>query len=99
MTISKLAEKCQKCRYVKQCDEKRMAACAVAELPPSNTANAVMPLTAPLSMSIARTYTPITINMGEYGTVNTSAEEIREKINKSIKEKLYKGLYCGFNKS
>jgi len=99
MSISRLAERCQKCKHINQCDEKRMEACAIAELHPLSTANAVMPLTAPLSMPMARAYTPITINMGEYGTINTSAEEIREKINESIKETLYKGLNCGFNKS
>jgi hypothetical protein len=94
ITISKLAEKCQKCKHVNQCDEKRMAACAIAELPPLNTASAVMPLTAPLSMPMAREYTPITINMGEYGTINTSLEEIKEKLEKD----LFKELSCEFKR-
>lgn len=87
MAVSKLSAKCQNCKLVDVCDNKRMAACAT------------LPLIEQITAPMAREYTPITINMGEYGTINTSAEEIKEKINKSIEEKLYKGLYCGFNKS
>lgn len=87
MTISKISVKCQNCKLVDVCDNKRMAACAT------------LPLAGQITAPMAREHTPINIIMGEYGTINTSAEEIREKINKSIKEKLYQGLHCGFNKS
>lgn len=90
--LSRMSDKCRKCKHVDDCDNKRMVACAIAELPPSSMENATMPLTAPLSAPVLRKHTTITINMGEYGTINTSLEEIQEK----IKKDLLKKLQCGF---
>jgi len=91
-TISKLSDKCKKCQHVNDCDDKRMMACSIAESSQPNSVGLsnIMPMTQPL----ARKHTPITINIGENGTINTSMEEIAEK----IKKNLYKNLNCSFNK-
>lgn len=93
-TLSKLSDKCKKCKHVDDCDEKRMVACAIAELPPSRLENITKPFAASISMPVARENTPITINMGEYGKIETSMEEINERIEKN----LYKQLYYGLNR-
>lgn len=67
MTISKLYNKCEKCSYKDNCDNKRMMA--------------------------SREHTPITINMGGYGNIETSIEAINEQIKKDF----YKKLSCNFN--
>lgn len=95
MAISKLHEKCQKCEYKDECDEKRMVACAIiTELPPLNE-NASMPIVAGISMPVARVVTPITINMGEYGVINTSLEELK----KELEEDFYRQIRCDFRRS
>lgn len=92
-TISKLSDKCKKCPHVNNCGNKRMVACALPEYK-SNRVDAIAPTTMPHAQPISRIENPITINMGEYGTINTSLEEIAEK----IKKDLYKNLNCSFNK-
>lgn len=91
--ISKLSDKCKKCLHVNSCDNKRMVACAMREMKP-NIAGAIVHMPMPLSQPISRIGHPITINMGEYGTINTSLEEIAEKLKKDF----YKSFNCSFNK-
>lgn len=83
-TLSRTAEKCRKCPNVKNCNNKRLEACALAELP-KKTGIAVIPMTNPI--------TPITIKMGEYGDIHASIEEINEKIAKALSVNA-----CYFNK-
>lgn len=91
--ISKLSDECKKCQHVNECDNKRMVACAMAECKPS-TASEKISLAMPLTQPILRIEHPITINMGEYGTINTSLEKISEKLKKDF----YKNLNCSFNR-
>ncbi len=37
MGLSKLSAECEKCKYRGSCDNKRMAACAVAEMPKASS--------------------------------------------------------------
>ena len=92
-TISKLSDECRKCSYLDKCNNKRMVVCAMEEWKP-NMADVVAPTITPLSQPMLRIEHPITINMGEYGTMNTSLEEIAEK----LKKDLYKNLNCSFNR-
>lgn len=92
-TLTKLHEKCNKCKYKDSCDNKRMLACEIAELPKSNMMSSCAPNTEPLTKPLSIPNTPITINMGEYGTINTSLEEIQEQ----IKREFYKELNIGCN--
>jgi len=92
-TISELSDECKKCPHVNNCENKRMAACALKEWKP-NIVDNTLSITMPIAQPILRIENPITINMGEYGTINTSLEEIAEK----IKKNLYKNLNCSFNK-
>lgn len=92
-TISKLSDECRKCSYLDNCDNNRMVVCAMEEWKP-NMADVVAPTITPLSQPMLRIEHPITINMGEYGTMNTSLEEISEKIKKDF----YKNLNCSFNR-
>ncbi|WP_312907231.1 hypothetical protein [Tissierella praeacuta] len=94
-SLSKLHDKCEKCKYKNDCNEKRMVACAVMELPPNIGANIKAPIKENIGMPIAREHTSITINMGEYGTVNTSLEEL----SKRLEENFYKHLRCDFNET
>ncbi len=91
-TISKLSDECRKCSYLDECNNKRMAACAIEEYKP-NMDSATVLTAIPLSQPVKR-IDPITINMGESGTINTSLEEIAEKLKKDF----YKHLNCSFNR-
>lgn len=94
ISLSKLSSKCKKCPNVKNCNNKRMEACALAEIPKLSTMNATNNTTMPLTQPILRTEHPVTINMGEYGSIDTSLEEIAEKLKKDF----YKNLNCSFNR-
>lgn len=74
IVLSKLSDECSKCKDKDNCNDKRMAACTAM----------IMPLTNTLSQPMLRQYTPIVINMGRYGSVDTSLEDIKEKINNEI---------------
>jgi len=50
------------------------------------------PNTEPLTQPLSRKYTSVTINMGEYGNINTSLEQINNQINKAFQ------INCAFNK-
>lgn len=94
-SLSKLHEKCNKCKYKYKdsCDNKRIIACEIAELPEPNIMSSSVPNAEPLAQSLLMPNTPITINMGEYGTINTSLEEIQEQ----LKRDFYKDLNIGCN--
>lgn len=92
-TLTKLHEKCNKCKYKDSCDNKRMIACEIAELPKSNMMSSCVPNTEPLAQPLLIPNTPITINMGKYGTINTSLEEVQEQ----LKREFYKNLNIGCN--
>lgn len=72
--LSKLHPKCKKCKHKNACDNKRMVACGILPIKTE--------VTQPITQPILRGYTPITINMGEYGTIDTILEEIKEQLNK-----------------
>ena len=77
MGLTKLSEKCSKCPKKDICDHKRME--AVAYLDPT-----LNPLAQPLAQPLVREYTPIIIDMGDYGDIHTSMENIKEKLAKEI---------------
>ena len=89
-SISRLSEKCRKCPYVKKCDDKKMEACAIMKHQEKFSNNCMAPLTNSLMVPIARVRNPVTIKMGDYGTINTSLEEIHEKIEKQFYEQACK---------
>ena len=89
MAISKLHSKCEKCSYKDNCDNKRMVACGVLELPQNLGMKSGARVGQSMSMPIAREHTPITINMGEYGNIETSMEEIKEQMRKDF----YKAVF------
>lgn len=91
--ITKLHKKCKKCKHKENCNDKRMVACAIAELPPTLVESAGMGMAEHASMPMVEKHTPITINLGEYGTINTSLE----KMSKRLEEDIYKRIRCGFN--
>ena len=92
-TISKLSDKCKKCSYSNECKDKRMVLCAMKEWKPS-ASDAINSMVAPFSQPVIRVEHPVTINMKEYGTINTSLEEITE----NLKRDFYKYLNCSFNR-
>lgn len=52
MGLSKLHDKCEKCKYKKQCGNKRMIACAVAQMPPQGIQNIGATITVPAARLI-----------------------------------------------
>lgn len=61
------------------------------ECKPNMATNAAS-LTTPSMQRALRVEHPIRINMGEYGTIDTSLEEMSEK----LKKELYLNMNCGF---
>lgn len=97
-TGSMLAQKCQECERRNACAVKRM------EMYWYNVPDdcpqlfgyaqpAMAELTQPLIAPIVETYTPITINMGEYGTIHTSHEELKRQLQREIEKELYKRCF------
>lgn len=60
-TISKLADKCKKCPNVKMCNNKRMEACALAEISKPNAVNTTVSATIPLTQPMLRAEHSVTI--------------------------------------
>gem|GEM_PF-443287 len=92
--LTKLHEGCKECKYENNCNEKRMVACAVMELPPNIGANIKAPIKDNLGMPTARKNASITINMGDT-KIDTSLEEIAKR----IEEDFYKKMRCDFIKT
>ncbi|MBU3193475.1 hypothetical protein KPL30_02845 [Clostridium algidicarnis] len=92
-TLSKLHDKCEKCKYRDSCNNKRMVACRLVETSKPDMKNGTLPNTEPLTQPLSRKHTSITINMGGYGNINTSMEQIAKQINKAFE------INCAFNKS
>lgn len=86
--LSKLSSECQKCPHINNCDNKRMAACAISEWKPC-VVEPIAPITTPLVQPMTREEHQITINMGEYGKIDTSLEEITKKIERDFYRKAF----------
>ncbi|MDS1004176.1 hypothetical protein P9J83_11810 [Clostridium sporogenes] len=81
-TLSKLHEKCEKCKDKDNCDNKRMVACRFDEIPKPDMEKMTIPNAQPLCQHIE--YTPITINMREYVSISTSIEEIQREVSRRL---------------
>lgn len=90
--LSKLHDKCEKCKYKDSCNNKKMVACGLAEMPKPNTGNITIPNTEPLIQPMSIKCTPITINISEHENINTSMEQIAEQINEAFR------INCTLNK-
>lgn len=77
-TLSRTAEKCRKCPKVKSCNNKRLEACALAELSRKVSTNLTAPLTKNVAMLVSNKITPITIKVD--GDIRTSVEEISKRL-------------------
>jgi len=88
--ISKIHEKCQKCPYVDDCDEKRMVACGMMELPEKmfNSASEAMTMPVAAEMLVKHDYRNIKINSTQ--TITVDLEEMKKDLQQSI----YKALGC-----
>lgn len=88
--ISQLSEKCQKCPYVNDCDEKRMVACGMMERPEKmfNSASAAMTMPIAAEMLVKHDYRDIKISPTQ--TVTVDLEEMKKDFEKQI----YKALGC-----
>lgn len=84
-TLSKLSEKCKKCSMFEICNNKRMEAETYMAKNPNNLIEKCSaPLANQAMVSVVRIRNPITIKLGDYGSINTSMEEIREKIERQF---------------
>jgi len=75
-----------------------MEACAFMKLPKKLLNDCAAPVTSSLMAPVVRIRNPIAIKMGDYGTINTSLEEIKENIEKQFYGNAF-DMNCGFNKS
>lgn len=91
-TLSKMHKTCKKCKYKNICDNKKMVACSIAEIPPTNMISSTIDNIMSNGQPLMRKYTPITINMGEFGKRETSLEEISESLRKDLNKKLGIGV-------
>lgn len=92
LALSKMHKRCKECKYKNICDNKRMVACNIAEIPPANMISATTNNMRPDGQPLMRKYTPITINMGELGKIETSFEKISESLTKDLNKKLGIGV-------
>ena len=94
ITVSKTDERCLKCEYFKECDNKRMVMCAMAEMPPpeqyaEKTGEAV---TMPLANELSVKHDYRQIKIAPNTTVTIDLEEEKKK----LREALTKHLRCDF---
>ncbi|WP_415283835.1 hypothetical protein [Clostridium perfringens] len=92
LTSSKMHKRCKKCKYKNICNNKRIVACNIAEIPPANMISATTNNMRPYGQSLMRKYMPITIKMGEFGKIETSLEKISESLTKDLNKKLGIGV-------
>lgn len=90
MGLSKLSKQCEKCKYKDDCDEKRMAACAVANYEPM-LADAASELTQTIMQ-------PISAKPPELRNVwideNTKIQIDLNDITEQLKRDFYKEIGC-----
>lgn len=87
--VSELSEKCKKCPYANDCDEKRMVACGMMEHP-TMSASATADMTSPISAEIMVKHDYRDIKISSTQTVTVDIEEMKKDIERSI----YKALGC-----
>ena len=92
MHLSKTDERCLKCKYFEDCDNKRMVACAVMNIPEpiAQTAGAKTSQALQSGMLVKHDYREIKI--AENTTVTIDLEELKKK----MEEDFYKQLNCSF---
>lgn len=88
--VSKLHEKCEKCPYVNDCNEKRMVACGMMERPQKmfNSASAAMTMPIAAEMLVKHDYRDIKIGPTQAVTIDL------EEMNKDLEKRIYKALGC-----
>lgn len=94
ISINKTDERCLNCEYFDECDNKRMVACAMAELPPPEqyAENAAEAATMPLTNDICVKHDYRQIKIAPNTTVTIDLEEEKKK----LRESLTKHLRCDF---
>lgn len=90
--LSKTSEKCKLCKYFDDCDNKRMAACALAEMPPPVIAPAAESASQPLIQDMAAKHDYRTIHAGGGMNFDIDLEDVKRQIERN----LYKALNCPF---
>lgn len=76
MGLSRLSERCRKCRYVDTCDHKEMEGLMVIEAVQPASAEACAPVLAPSDT--------VTINLDSQTAVTVNADQIRRQIARSF---------------
>lgn len=80
---SKLYKQCEKCNYKDDCDEKRMAACAVANYEPM-LATAAAELTQPIMQPMAVKHDYRDIWIDENTTITIDLEDLKEQMQRDF---------------
>lgn len=89
-SISKLHPKCEECRYVDDCDEKRMVACGLLEIKESPAMPAAGSISQPVAQDffVKHDYRDIKIN--DTQTITIDLEELKKDLERDI----YRALGC-----
>ena len=92
-TISRLSEKCRKCRFASECNNKRME--AMAYLEPSVSAPAMVGAAAPVTENMLEKHDYRDIKLDENTTVTIDLEELKRQMKKDFYRSIGIGLYPG----
>lgn len=92
-SLSKIHGKCKDCKHKDSCTNKKMVACIADTTVENNTQCISRDNTEYRSQPAHLKCTPITINMGEYGNINTTIEEIKKQLKKDSEKELRLGIY------
>lgn len=88
--VSKLSERCQKCHKIDACDEKRMMACAIAEMPEPVIAPATAEISAPIMESVLVKHDYRDVKIDPHTTVTIDLEDIK----KQLTQDFYRAVGC-----
>lgn len=92
MAISRDSEICRSCPNYKNCDNKRMEACATFKPPERIASEFALPSSQPITQEIAVKHDYRNIKIAENTTVTIDLEDMKKQLEKDF----YKKLGCGF---
>lgn len=78
MALSKLHEKCNKCKHKDDCDNKRMVACGVMTLSPTS--------------QIVNSHISTSINLGDIQIGTSLEEDINKQLKKELEKRVFCGF-------
>lgn len=90
-SFSRLSERCQKCSFRDDCENKRLEACAYI-IPEQFSAPAMADLTMPIMAGILVKHDYRDVWIGPTTTITIDLEDVKRQLEKDF----YKSMNCGF---